>query len=107
MRLHLRASELPFARQPSPRVQPYASYVPSRCIHPRRAVYFARGAMHRYAWKGDRCQSTFWVPASLLRVCACRFQGILYKATVIGTRLSPAVSVLCVSLAIATLFFKN
>jgi Protein of unknown function (DUF1242) len=51
--------------------------------------------------------STCCVLASLLRVCACRFQGILYKATVIGTRLSPAVSVLCVSLAIATLFFKN
>jgi hypothetical protein len=35
----------------------------------------------------------------------CRFQGLGYKASVIGTRLSPAVAVACVTMAVVTLFF--
>jgi hypothetical protein len=35
----------------------------------------------------------------------CRFQGVGYKASVIGTRLSPAVAIACVTMAVVTLFF--
>lgn len=39
--------------------------------------------------------------------CPCRFQGILYKFSVIGTRLSPAVAVACVVMAVVTLFYSK
>jgi hypothetical protein len=48
---------------------------------------------------------------STIRACApkegprCRFSGLVYKATVIGTRLSPAVSLACIVMAVVTLFF--